>query len=190
MMLKVALCRSPFILLIIACTVGCTSTHVDQLPSAYREVTYRYRSWMAEPDRFRTELRHRNANGNEVVIWPSASLGALVKDDAVLFMPDYPERFLFTFRPPGPPLEITEPVLRQWCKDNDKDYAVVSQSATFVYYKQTNDGVEFGWAFWNRKHWPESVTLNWDQIFQIMDEVKAKGVAHQDAHWGRTYLAE
>jgi hypothetical protein len=187
---KVALCKSSLALLLIAYTTGCTSSHVDHLSSGYREVTYGYRSLLSEPDRFRTELRHRDTNGKEAVIWPSASLGALINDDVALFMAEPPERLLFTIRSPGPLLEISGPVLRQWCQNNGKDYAEVSKSATFVSYEQKDNGVEFYWAFWNREHWPEGVILNWNQIFQIMNEVKAKGIAHQDAHWGRTYLAE
>lgn len=52
--------------------------------------------------------------------------------------------------------------------------------------KEQNDKVDFDFEFFDQ---PEAIiTLNWNQIADIMREVKEKGVVRKDLRWGTSYI--
>jgi hypothetical protein len=165
---------------------GCVSSQVEQLGNGYEEITYKTRSIISEPDAYQITLQYRDAKGMLNMIWPSVGGGPIMHGDTAIFIGD-PQHFLFAVQAPGTLLEITVPVLRQWSKETGKDLAEAIRVRDSVLFKQIGNQLEFHFPTWNED---KVVRLDWNQISDIMREVKETGVSHQDTRWGITYLGE
>jgi hypothetical protein len=181
-MLSVALCVS---------TAGCVSRDIEPLAGGFEEVTYTHTSWEHPQQRISFQYRR---NGKRVMIWPSLfGTRPLIKDDLALFVGDQDYRQpprnaratrerLFAVKASGPPLDITDEVLWRWSKKSGEDFSQVARKATITYPKEKDNGVVFYFAS------GPDVYLEWDQISDIMREVKEKGVVRKDQVWGATYI--
>jgi hypothetical protein len=98
---------------------------------------------------------------------------------------------LFAVRSPALPLDITDEVLRQWSNKSGKDFAKALDRFSMVTPAEKNGQLELQLEFWtNEKDWPDKTTLqlDWNQVFDIMREVKEKGTLHKDPRWGTLYI--
>jgi hypothetical protein len=183
----------------ILCTnlTGCgTIPSYEQLGNGYVMATYIRTSW--EPPAMRFELQYRKGL-RTVVIWPSLyAVREVVKDDVVVFvantaieppLSDEPratmER-LFAVKAPELPMDITDEVLWRWSKESGADFVKLLKTASIVYAKQNDNAVEF--HFVDGSHKDIIPTLDWNQISDVMREVKEKGVVRKDRVQGTSYI--
>ena len=102
--------------------------------------------------------------------------------------PDPFNRRLFAVRAPELPLDITDEVLWQWSKKTGVDFEKALKIASVVTLNKKEDQLEIRFAFWNNDDWPRLFLLDWNQISDIMREVKEKGVVRKDRVWGTSYI--
>jgi hypothetical protein len=171
------------------------------LGNGYEEVTYT-RTSISEPSAHRISLQYQNAKGKRIIIWPSLDgVKEVIKDETVVFVgkaasqqtnPDNPratDSRLFAVRAPSLPLDITDEVLWRWSKQSGEDFAKLLKKAYVSYPKETNDVLELHFAIWSPPDWPDlNIHMDWNQISDIMREVKEKGVVRKDRVWGTTYI--
>ena len=176
---------------------GCGSVRsVQPLVSGYEAVTYTQNS-ISEPSAHQISLQYRKPNGGLMMIWPSAG-GTIVRNDVAVFVgdkawkqPAFGERWpmkprLFVVRAPDLPLDITDEVIGRWAQASGKDVVKALKAATALGSQLQNDKVNFDFEFFDQ---PETtITLDWNQISDIMREVKEKGVVRNDLRWGTSYI--
>ncbi len=184
--------------------VGCaSSSSVDHnaLGSGYQEVTHT-RSFLSEPQAHQTSLQYQKPDtrwfkGKSVMIWPSVH-GVWVTNDLALFVGDVAtrrtdpddrsatERRLFAVRTLDYPLDITDEVLWRWSQQSAGDFSQALKTANIVYLEVEKGLVVFHFA--NGTHGDIDVSLDWSQIADVMDEVKATGVMHKDQFWSASFI--
>ncbi len=195
-MIKKFVCR---LLLMILCAglAGCgTIPSYEELGNGYVEATYIRTSW--EQPAMRIELRYKKGWGT-VKIWPSLDgIRPVLKDDVVVFAgmkaleppdsnePDAVDSRVFAVRAPGLPLDITSEILWRWSKESGGDFARFKEATGIVYPKEKNNGIEFHIATGSNKN--NILYYDWNQISDIMREVKEKGVVRKDRVWGTSYI--
>ena len=184
--LSLVLCASAF---------GCVSRDVEPLMGGFEEVTYTHTSW--EPSQHRISLQYRS-NGKRVMIWPSLfGVRSVIKDDIAVFVGDegyrQPPHYvratrprLFAVRASGPPLDITEEVLWRWSQKSGEEFTNLVMTASIAYPQEKGNSIELYFARGINKSF--SVQCDWDQISDIMREVKEKGVVRKDQVWGAAYI--
>ena len=180
----------------ILCTnlTGCgTIPSYEDLGNGYVEATYTRTSW--EPPASRSELCYKSG-WKKIQIWPD-TLGVCVKNGVALFtgyaasrQPNSEnhrntEPRLFAVRAPDLPLDITGEVLWRWSKQSGNDFAKINPN-THVFWEEKEKAVEFSFAIdWNKD---VGFRLDWNQISDVMREVKEKGVVRKDRVWGTSYI--
>ncbi|MGA2279674.1 MAG: hypothetical protein ABSG80_05165 [Verrucomicrobiota bacterium] len=172
---------------------------VAPLGSGYEEKGHPNRSSPAPADT-RVSFQYRAPDGKIALVWPSLyGVGEVIKGDVAIFVgdrayvspdPNDPRGTkprLFAVRSPALPLDITDEVLWQWSKKSGKDFAKALDRFSMVTPEEKNGQLELHLEFWTEeKDWPDTSTLQleWNQVFDIMREVKKQGVMRQDLRWG------
>jgi hypothetical protein len=134
------------------------------------------------------------------VIWPDIDI-AIVKSDVAVFSgykastqpnPENPrdtDSRLFAVRAPELPLDITDEVLWRWEQKSGGNFTNVLTRASFVKWEEKDNAVEFHFAVYSPPDWPSIVVrLDWNQISDIMHEVKENGVERKDRVQGTSYI--
>ena len=172
---------------------------VKQLSNSYQEVTYT-RTSISEPPAHRISLQYRNSKGQRVLVWPSTR-NTVVKGDLAVFVgnggydqprldePRATQPRLFAVKMPGLPLDISDEVLWRWSQQSGGDFTEVLKKANIMFPKEKGDALEFQFAIYSPPNWPViAIQLDWNQISDIMREVKEKGVVRKDRVWGTSYI--
>ncbi len=184
---------------------GCVSQHpVVPLGNGYEEVAHPTRASMSQPETMRISFRHRAPDGKTTLIWPSLyGVNEVIKGDVAIFVgdkayvspdPDDPRGTkprLFAVRSPSLPLDITDEVLWRWSKASGKDFAKALQLFSMVTPEEKNAQLELQLEFFTEERgWPDKtiVQMDWNQVSDIMREVKEKGAVHKDLRWGTPYV--
>jgi hypothetical protein len=82
-------------------------------------------------------------------------------------------------------LDITDEVLWRWSKESGDDFVEILKVASIVYPKEKDNGVEFHFA----RGGPDlNIFMNWNQISDVMREVKEEGVIRKDRVQGTSYI--
>jgi hypothetical protein len=183
---------------------GCmTPNPVAPLGGGYEEKNHPNRSTTTPADT-RVSFQYRGPNGRTTLIWPSLyGVGEVVKGDVAIFVGDkaygQPDSDdprgtkprLFAVKSPGLPLDITDEVLWRWSKATGKDFAKAAQLFSLATPAEKNGQLELQLEFWTEERdWPDKTTfqLDWNQVSDIMREVKEKGVMHKDPRWDTPYI--
>jgi hypothetical protein len=183
---------------------GCmTSNPATPLGGGYEEKGHPNRS-SSDPADTRVSLQYRAPDGKIIHIWPSLyGVGEVIKGDVAIFVGDkaYVEPDadiprgtkprLFAVRSPALPLDITDEVLWQWSKKSGKDFAKALDRFEMLTPAEKNGQFELQLEFWTEeKDWPDTslLQLDWNQVFDIMREVKEHGVMRQDPRWNTPYI--
>jgi hypothetical protein len=183
---------------------GCmTPNPVTPLGGGYEEKGHPNRSSPAPADT-RVSFQYRAPDGRITLIWPSLyGVGEVVKGNVAIFVgdrayvssdPDDPRGTkprLFAVRSPGLPLDITDEVLWRWSKTTGKDFSKATQWFNMATPAEKNGQLELQLEFWaEEKDWPDKTTLqlDWNQVFDIMREVKEKGTLRKDPRWDTPYI--
>jgi hypothetical protein len=200
--------KNPFIhfSLAILCAglAGCmTPNPVTPLGGGYEEKGHPNRS-SPDPADTRVSFQYRAPDGKITRIWPALyGVGEVINGDVAIFVgdkaylqpdADTPRSVkprLFAVRSPALPLDITDEVLWQWSKQSGKDFAKALDRFSMVTPEEKNGQLELQLEFWTQeKDWPDTSTLqlDWNQVFDIMREVKEKGALRKDPRWGTLYI--
>jgi hypothetical protein len=175
---------------------GTTQTNIEPLVGHYEEVTYTH-SFFSEPQAHQITLQYKDLKGGRIMIWPSVR-GPVIQNDVAVFVggkayePPYPgepkatKSRLFVVKAPGLPMDITDQVLALGAKDRGKSFSQIPKSGTIATLERTNDGIDVGIAFvdWTDR----DIKLSWNQISDIMREMKENGVVRKDRVWGTSYI--
>ena len=183
---------------------GCmTPNPVVPVGGGYEEKGHPDRSSPAPADT-RVSFQYRAPDGKITIIWPSLyGVGEVIKGDVAIFVGDKayvtPDSNdprgtrprLFAVRSPALPLDITDEVLSRWSKATGKDFAKALDRFSMATPAEKNGQLELQLEFWTEeKDWPDKTTLqlNWNQVSDIMRDVKEKGALHQDPRWNTPYI--
>ncbi len=181
---------------------GCgTTSYVESLGDSYVEVR-KVQYSISEPGGAQTILEYRPQHGPRIVIWPSLREGPYVRDGKAVFLADYAsskrqpgERWpmvprFFCVSAPDLPLDITDLVFRLGSKQSGQDLRELLRKGDASYIKETNNLIAFHFSVWRPPDWPPMITVQttWDQISDMMREVKAKGVIRKDLRYGTRYI--
>ena len=202
------LIKSPVrpLVLVILCAglAGCaSSTVIAPQGNGYEEVAHPYRG--STPADTRISFRYRAPDGRTSLIWP-ALYGAneVIKNEVAIFVgevayvssdPDDPRGtrpHLFAVKAPAPPLDITREVLDLWALINGKDPVRAGKYLSLVTPAEKAGRLELQLEFLtNEKGWPDqsTVSLDWNQVSDLMRDVQAHGTAQKDLRWGAIYVA-
>jgi hypothetical protein len=183
---------------------GCmTPNPVAPLGGGYEEKGHPNRS-SPDPADARVSFQYRAPDGKITLIWPSLyGVGEVIKGDVAIFVgdkayvdpdsdnPHSTKPRLFAVRSPALPLDITDEILWRWSKATGKDFAKALDCFSLVTPAEKNGHLELQLEFWTEeKDWPDksTVQLDWNQMSDIMREVKAKGALRTDPRWGTSYI--
>jgi len=198
---KLASCVLPALLCI--GLAGCaTPPRIQPLSGGYEEVIHPAKSM--DPADARVSLDYRGRDGRTILIWPSLfGTDVVIKSDMAFFVgdkayvssdPDDPRGTkprLFAVQPPGLPLDITDEVLWYWSKASGKDFAKAVQLINLATPVSNDNHLDVQLEFWvNENGWPDNSTLqlDWNQVSEIMNTVKANGKVRKDLRWGTPYI--
>ena len=183
---------------------GCMPPNpVVPLGGGYEEKDHPNRSSPAPAD-MRVSLQYRAPDGKITLIWPSLyGVGEVIKGDVAIFVGDKAfvepnadiprgtKPRLFAVRSPALPLDITGEILWRWSKATGKDFTKIVDRFSMVTPEEKNGQLELQLEFWTQeKDWPDKITfqLDWNQVSDVMREVKEKGVLRKDPRWGTPYI--
>ena len=183
---------------------GCmTPNPVVPLDGGYEEKGHPNRS-SPDPADARVSIQYRAADGKITIIWPSLyGVGEVIKGDVAIFVGDkafmQPDSDnprgtkprLFAVRSPALPLDITGEILWRWSKATGKDFTKTVNRFSMVTPVEKNGHLELQLEFWTEeKDWPDKTTfqLDWNQVSDVMREVKEKGIMRKDPRWGTPYI--
>ncbi len=186
---------------------GCVSPHhpvVTPLGNGYEEVTHPTRASMSQPELMRISFLYRAPDGKMTLIWPSLyGVGEVINGDVAIFVgdkayvssdPNDPrgmEPRLFAVRSPALPLDITDEMLSRWSTATGKDFTKAKQFFSLVTPEEINGQLGLQLEFYTDEvDWPDksAILLDWNQVADIMREVKEKGTVHKDLRWGTPYI--
>ena len=96
---------------------------------------------------------------------------------------------LFVVRAPDPPLDITDEVLWRWSKQSGRSFAELLGKDYIRGANETNNVLELSFFIVKRPDWEElNIRMDWNQFFDVVREVKEKGVVRKDRVWGTSYI--
>jgi hypothetical protein len=103
--------------------------------------------------------------------------------------PDHEFR-LFAVKGPELPLDITSELIGNWARESGKDVSKARTTASLIGGKRTDEGnLEFYVEFSEGVGPGTNVPVNWNQISNMMHDVKSHGTEGKDRKFGR-YLTE
>jgi hypothetical protein len=185
---------------------GCATSHPVSTPvgNGYEEVSHSTRAAMSKPETMRISFLYRVPGGKVTLIWPSLyGVGEVIKGNAAIFVgdkayvsadPNDPRGMkprLFAVQSPSLPLDITDEILWRWSKASGKDFTKARQFFSLVTPAEMNGQLNLELEFYTDEvDWPDksAILLDWNQVADIMREVKEKGTPHKDLRWGTSYI--
>jgi len=99
--------------------------------------------------------------------------------------PQDTELRIFAVKAPELPLDITDEILWRGSKESGRDFTNTLKTASYVLSEEKDDGIEFRFATGVSGI---NVRLDWNQIADIMREVKEQGVVRKDRVWDTSYI--
>jgi hypothetical protein len=198
-------------LLAILCVslTGCRSvSSYEPLGSGYIWVTHTQNS-ISEPSASQFELQYSPGKGKWwKKVWPDLyPSGIVIKDQVAVFVgnkaskrsrfyePWPTESRLFAVKAPEMPMDITDQVFQQYCEKTGLAFTNIVKDGIGS-LKKTDDAVEMDFIILSRgergpgtiNSYGTTMMIYWNQLSDIMREVKEKGVVRKDLRWGTKYL--
>lgn len=174
---------------------------VAPIGSGYQEVSHPKRGFIDEPPLPRISFEHRGADGRVVKIWPSLyGVNTVINGELAIFVGDRAYRDdgtrttrprLFAVQFPGLPLDITDQVLWEWARTNGKSLGQTMDHFSLITPKENSGRLELHLDFYtNDKNWPDQgeLLLEWNQVTNIMQTVKSKGLVEKDLYWHTQFI--
>jgi hypothetical protein len=170
---------------------GCgTTPSYEPLENGYGMLIYYNKSTLGEESTTRIELQYQDYNGKKKIVWPFIE-DVMVNNDTAVFMGDlhsetgFNGKHIFACQSAGTVVDITAQVLEVVAKERGEYFLKASPTAGVSTLKKEDQWVEIGVA---STDWKINVKLNWNQVSDIMREVKEKGVVRKDRVWGTSYI--
>ncbi len=183
---------------------GCASKPmVEPLGNGYARLAHPTRASRDQPETMRVSLEYKKLDGKPILVWPSLyGVDEVVKGDLVIFVGDrayvHPltdepkgtQPRLFADRAPGLPLDITDELLWRWSKTSGKDFTQAAQLLSLASPSENNGQLQVHLIFAS-DDWPDTlVQLDWNQVSDIIREVREKGTVYRDLRWHTPYIAK
>ena len=131
-------------------------------------------------------LYYKSNTSKPTLIWPflgPASGPLLFTNDIGFFIGDIPDDqgrlgrgTYFAVQAPGPALDVSEDVLRLWAESKNVDFKKVKDRYSPLDLKATVGGIEA--HFIGDEQLPATIDLSWEQISNIIQDVKQTGKQH------------
>jgi hypothetical protein len=186
---------------------GCQSQkNVSAMGNGYEETPHRSHAFMQKAQTW-VSLDYRDSADKTTEVWPTISTdNVIIKGDLAVFVGDKafvtPQRTthprLFAVKSPELPIDISDEVLHRWCVANSKLYSQAANNLIQLSIESKDDGLIVHLEFWTsgllgeNKDWPDAsdLNLNWPQVKDIMNHVKARGIPKKDPRWDTPYIGE
>lgn len=176
---------------------------VEPLGNGYARLAHPTRASRDQPETMRVSLEYKKLDGKPILVWPSLyGVDEVVKGDLVIFVGDrayvHPltdepkgtQPRLFADRAPGLPLDITDELLWRWSKTSGKDFTQAAQLLSLASPSENNGQLQVHLIFAS-DDWPDTlVQLDWNQVSDIIREVREKGTVYRDLRWHTPYIAK
>ena len=174
------------------CVVGCSrSSTVEELGNNYEQVVYTRTSWiLPEPASHQFTLQYRRPGGHRTMICPLVSKIVIINDVAVFAARADDKDRLFAVRGLETPLDIKDEMFWRWSKKSGADFSeVLKTTAIFDHTLKSSDNrLYFEFVIYKNGNSSEiPVSLDWNEIIDMMNEVRAKGVVHKTSIYGRRF---
>lgn len=156
-------------------------------------------------------LQYRESNGKMTVVWPylgMASPAVQITNNLAVLVGGVAKRYddgverlterLIEFEAPvGPPVDVTDQVLRKWCAETGVAFTNVSKDS-FVSLNKTNNSLEIEFGILKRNvRGPGDIMavgataiVSWSDIEAITQDVKRNGKVEHEKWSGFEYLRE
>jgi hypothetical protein len=83
-------------------------------------------------------------------------------------------------------LDITDEIIGHWAQESGRDVVKALNNPSPIGPKEQDNKLSVYFEF---SAWPGvDIRLRWDQVSDIMREVKEKGVVRKDRVWGTSYI--
>ena len=199
-----------------ASLTGCgTIPSYEDKGGSYVEATYTHPG-LWEPSGHRMALCYEYGGGLwHSTIWPD-TFGVFATNGVAIFtgfVADNPPRRdepratherLFAVRSPDLPLDITDEILWRYSKESGEDFTKI-RNGGYVDWKEGDNAVEFSFPTEaHNNHGPQhdsltgmefpstsndwNIKLDWNQISDVMREVKEKGIVRKDRVEHKAYI--
>jgi len=183
---------------------GCQSHKVvARLGQGYQEVDHARRFSFNENPLTRTSFEYKGTHGQTLLIWPALyGVGEIAHDGLAIFVGDrayieageqvtHPR--LFAVKAPELPLDITDEVLWRWAKTSGSNFTKTRERFSLIIPEEKHGQLNLHLEFvTDDPDWPNksALQLDWNQVSEIMDAVKKKGVLEKDLHWQTPFIGE
>jgi len=206
-LLKNLFVRGALVLIGIA-LAGCQSQQAPAtVPAGYFQVAHSARGFLQSDDQSRVSFDYRKSTGQTILVWPSlasdslayhGTLAIFLGDKAYITPDKVTRRRLFAVRSPELPMDITDEMLRQWATANNKSVDRAFANFSTVTPEAKPDRlilhIEFFTSDLNleSRDWPDQsdLTLDWKQVNDLLQTVKAHGTPKKDLRWRTPYIGE
>jgi len=197
--------RLPLTLLCVV-LAGCESAKksesVAELGQGYVEVAHKEHG--VDPALARTSLEFRGADGKRLRVWPSLyGVDSVVHGGLAVFVGDVYSKEggsrdahprLFAVESPGLPVDITDAVVWGWAKSTGREVDQALGNYSLATPAARNGRLEVKLDFWvaEGSHWPDQgvLTLDWNQVAELLRQGKQRGVLTKDWRWHVPYVRE
>jgi len=197
--------RLPLALLCLG-LAGCESAKqsetVAELGQGYVEIAHKERG--TDPALARVSLEFRGADGKRLPVWPSLyGVDSVVHGGLAVFVGDVYSKEsgsrdahprLFVVASPGLPVDITDAVVWGWAKAAGREVDQALGNYSLATPAARNGHLEVKLDFWvaEGSHWPDQgvLTLDWNQVAELLQQGKQRGVVAKDLRWHAPYVRE
>lgn len=186
---------------------GCRSDHPGVVPLShgYEEVTHSDRSMAGAAGGGRTAFVYHAPDGQTLPIWPSLyGVDEVIHTNLAVFVGDVTRGGrssrstgprLFVVAAPELPVDITSAVVWRWSQASGKDFRTALEKFSLVTPVARDGRLELHFDFWTEEgetDWPDRavLTLEWNQVTDILRAVKQRGGVKKDARWRTPFIGE
>lgn len=173
--------------------VGCglPRTHTRIYDGGYRLVT----TTGGYPHEWsQSALEFMDPAGRSVRVWPWVEGGPSVRGGIAVFPARVPYEFsearwrtvdrIFAVTPPSPPVDLTNEILARWAQAAGREPSQVIRSAVLTPMHDTQEGFEINYTLFGSAELEHiTVTLNWQDVPEFMEEVRRAGVVRKEPRW-------
>jgi hypothetical protein len=96
---------------------------------------------------------------------------------------------IFAVTPLSPPVDLTNEILARWARAVGREPSQVIRSAALTPMHYTQEGFEISFTIFGSAEMEHiTVTLDWHQVPELMEEVRRAGVVRKEPRWGASWV--
>jgi hypothetical protein len=145
--------------------------------------------WVGIDSGPRAELYYKTNNSKPVLIWPFLTGEMYYTNDLFFFVGDVRDaqgrlgdsRY-FAVKAPGPAMDVSDDLLKRFADSNRLDFEKVKKKYSPLQLKKASEGIEV--RFLGPYQQPDTLLISWQQLSNIIQDVKRTGKQHavEDPH--------